>query len=211
MTEILVFLLSYLLGSIPFALIIGKYFYGVDVREYGSRNLGASNTARVLGVRAGLAVAAGDVAKGCLAASLPYWFQLDVDPLLVGALAIVGHCFPVFAGFRGGKAAATTAGVFLLVNPPLFLTGFLTFVLTIVIFKYIALGTLLAGFALFIHAWIAGDPIYIVITGLLAVFFIYLHRSNIKNFIDGTELKVNDKRLKNDRITPAQQKRTPSL
>lgn len=204
--EIIVFILSYLLGSIPFALIIGKAFYGVDVREHGSYNLGASNTARVLGIKAGLGVLFGDVAKGSLAASLPYLFQLSVNPLSVGALAIVGHCFPVFARFRGGKAAATTAGVFLFVNPLLFLTGFITFVLAILLFGYVALGTIFAGFALFIHSLVIGDTLYITITGLLALLLIYVHRSNIQNLKNGTEPRYGDERLKDDRLFPKQKK-----
>ncbi|MFS8579222.1 MAG: glycerol-3-phosphate 1-O-acyltransferase PlsY [Novibacillus thermophilus] len=199
-----------MLGSIPFALIIGKAFYGVDVRKYGSGNLGATNVARVLGVKAGLSVAAGDVGKGSLAAFLPHWFGLDLDPLLVGSLAIVGHCFPLFAGFRGGKAAATTAGVLVVANLPLFLTGFLTFTLSIAVFKYVALGTMLGGLALFVYACLAGDGVYMVLTGMLFLLLIYLHRSNIRNFLNGTEMKVTDKRLRRDRLPPLK-KRPPAL
>src|SRR5690606_35941392 len=121
---------------------------------------------------------------------------LDLDPLLVGSLAIVGHCFPLFAGFRGGKAAATTAGVLVVANLPLFLTGFLTFTLSIAVFKYVALGTMLGGLALFVYACLAGDGVYMVLTGMLFLLLIYLHRSNIRNFLNGTEMKVTDKRLK---------------
>lgn len=207
--QVFVFLLSYLLGSIPFALIIGKSFYGVDLREHGSFNLGATNAARVLGVKSGIAVALGDIGKGMLAALLPYCFHLGLNPLIVGIPAILGHCFPVFAGFRGGKAAATTAGVFLVANPMLFLTGLLTFVATIIILGYVALGTIFAGFGLFIHSMISGDHISIVITGLLALLLLYVHRSNIKNLLDGTEPRYYDERLKEDRIQPEQKSDIP--
>lgn len=200
--EIISFVLSYLLGSIPFALIIGQIFYRVDLREYGSRNLGATNAARVLGVKAGIAVAVGDIVKGILAASLPYWFQIELNPLLAGAPAILGHCFPIFAGFRGGKAAATTAGVLLFANPLLCLTGFLTFAGTIFVFKYVALGSLFAGVALFIHSLIKGDAVSTIMTGLLIPLLLYVHRSNIKNLINGTEPKYDDQKVKEDRIQP---------
>ena len=200
---VFLFIISYLLGSIPFALIIGKSFYGVDLREYGSRNLGATNAARVLGIKAGIGVAFGDIGKGIVAASLPYWFQLDVSPLLVG-------CFPIFAGFRGGKAAATTAGVFLFAKPLICLTGFLTFAATILIFRYVALGTIFAGFTMFIHAVMSSDLSAIIITSLLVPLLIYVHRSNIKNLMDGTEPKYYDEAIKNDRIQP-QQKNAPGV
>lgn len=180
----------------------------MDLREHGSRNLGATNAARVLGAKAGIGVAVGDIAKGALAALLPYWFQLDLSPLLVGVPAIFGHCFPVFAGFRGGKAAATTAGVFLFANPLLCLSGFLTFAATILIFRYVALGTIFAGFALFLHSLIIGDPAAMIVTGLLALLLLYVHRSNIKNLLDGTEPKYNDPRVKADRIQERQKNAT---
>ena len=140
---------------------------------------------------------------------MPHWFGLDLDPLLVGSLAIVGHCFPLFAGFRGGKAAATTAGVLVVANLPLFLTGFLTFTLSIAVFKYVALGTMLGGLALFVYACLAGDGVYMVLTGMLFLLLIYLHRSNIRNFLNGTEMKVTDKRLKRDRLTPLKKRPRP--
>src|SRR5690606_5734719 len=110
-------LLSYLIGSIPFALIVGKKLFNIDVRQYGSGNLGATNTLRILGKRAGIAVMIGDIAKGALATSLVYVFGYDIHPIYIGIFAIVGHCFPIFAGFRGGKAIATTAGVCIGINP----------------------------------------------------------------------------------------------
>jgi len=96
---ILVLILAYLLGSIPSGLIIGKVFYKTDIREHGSGNLGGTNTFRTLGVKAGLAVTLADILKGTLAASLPVLFSIDINPLLAGVVAVVGHTYPIFAGF----------------------------------------------------------------------------------------------------------------
>src|SRR5690606_36994713 len=105
----LMIITSYLIGSIPSGLIVGKLFYGKDIRQYGSGNLGGTNTFRTLGIKAGMAVTLADILKGTLAVKLPLIFGLpDVHPLLIGLFAVIGHMFPIFAGFRGGKAVATS-------------------------------------------------------------------------------------------------------
>src|SRR5690625_353522 len=107
-------LIAYLLGSIPTGLIVGKIGFKKDIRNYGSGNLGATNTFRVLGIKAGIIVTLGDILKGTLAAVLPILFGAeDVYPLAVGIFAVIGHMFPIFAKFKGGKAVATSAGVIL--------------------------------------------------------------------------------------------------
>src|SRR3954451_1617107 len=98
---VVIVILAYLIGSIPSGLIIGKKFYGVDIRQHGSGNLGGTNTFRVLGVKAGLTVTSADILKGTLAAALPLFFQSDMHVLLAGIFAVVGHTYPVFAGFKG--------------------------------------------------------------------------------------------------------------
>src|SRR3954451_22196699 len=123
----LVLILAYLLGSIPSGLIVGKVFYKTDIRQHGSGNLGGTNTFRTLGVKAGLAVTLADILKGTLAASLPVILGIDINPLLAGVFAVIGHTYPVFAGFRGGKAVATSGGVLLFCTPLMFLTIFLVF------------------------------------------------------------------------------------
>ena len=115
-----------MLGSIPSGLIVGKVFYKTDIRQHGSGNLGGTNTFRTLGVKAGLAVTLADILKGTLAASLPVIFGMDdINPLLAGVFAVIGHTYPIFAGFRGGKAVATSGGVLLFCAPLMFLTIFL--------------------------------------------------------------------------------------
>ena len=117
----IIVILAYLLGSIPSGLIVGKLFYGVDIREHGSGNLGGTNTFRTLGVKAGLIVTTADILKGTLAAALPVWFGSDMHPLAAGIIAVIGHMYPVFAGFKGGKAVATSGGVVLFYAPLMFL------------------------------------------------------------------------------------------
>jgi acyl phosphate:glycerol-3-phosphate acyltransferase len=188
---ILVLILAYLLGSIPSGLIIGKVFYKTDIREHGSGNLGGTNTFRTLGVKAGLAVTVADILKGTLAASLPVLFGLDnINPLLAGVFAVIGHTYPVFAGFRGGKAVATSGGVLLFCAPLMFLTIFVVFFASLYMTKYVSLSSMLAGICAVIYAAIDGDiPLLIAVT-LLASFVIYRHRANINRIMNKTEPKI---------------------
>lgn len=187
---VLVLLLAYLLGSIPSGLIIGKVFYKTDIREHGSGNLGGTNTFRTLGVKAGIAVTLADILKGTLAAYLPVLFGIDINPLLAGGFAVIGHTYPIFAGFRGGKAVATSGGVLLFCSPLMFLTIFVVFFLSLYLTKYVSLSSMLAGICAVIYAAIDGDiPLLIAVT-LLASFVIYRHRANIKRIMNKTEPKI---------------------
>lgn len=187
---ILVLLLAYLLGSIPSGLIIGKVFYKTDIREHGSGNLGGTNTFRTLGVKAGIAVTLADILKGTLAAYLPVLFGIDINPLLAGGFAVIGHTYPIFAGFRGGKAVATSGGVLLFCSPLMFLVIFLVFFASLYMTKYVSLSSMLAGICAVIYAAIDGDiPLLIAVT-LLASFVIYRHRANIKRIMNKTEPKI---------------------
>src|SRR5512139_3938349 len=139
------FILAYLLGSIPTAVWAGKAFHGIDIREHGSGNAGATNTIRVLGWKTGVPVLIFDLAKGWLAASLPVFLnaapegsqQLTVLKIVCGMAAIIGHVFPVFAGFRGGKGVATTFGVLLALHPFLTLTCAGIFLVVLLISGYV--------------------------------------------------------------------------
>ncbi|AZU60245.1 glycerol-3-phosphate 1-O-acyltransferase PlsY [Neobacillus mesonae] len=193
---------SYLIGSIPTALIVGKLFFGVDIRELGSKNPGATNTLRVLGKKSAIFVLLIDLGKGALAASLPLFLHLDTEPLYFGLAAVVGHCFPIFAGFRGGKAIATTAGALLIADLSLLIIAYLIFFLVIILTKYVFLGSISVGFSMFIYDFYSANVNFELIFLLFLFFLIYLHRSNIRNFILGIEPKINDKNLKNDLIPP---------
>ncbi|RDU36620.1 acyl-phosphate glycerol 3-phosphate acyltransferase [Neobacillus piezotolerans] len=198
----LAILTAYLIGSIPTALIVGKLIYGVDIREHGSNNPGATNTLRVMGKRAALFVLAVDAGKGALAASIPIFFPSAVDPLYLGMAAVIGHCFPIFAGFRGGKAIATTAGALLATSLPMFLAAYLAFIIITYATKYVFFGSISVGLSLFIYSLILPVPGQSLLFGCFTIFLIYLHRSNIRNLILGIEPKINDKSIKKDRIPP---------
>ncbi|MEH7490870.1 glycerol-3-phosphate 1-O-acyltransferase PlsY [Neobacillus niacini] len=198
----LLLLSSYLIGSIPTALIVGKLVYGVDIRDHGSKNPGATNTLRVLGKGSAIIVVLVDIGKGALAAYLPLHFNLDVEPLYFGLMAVVGHCYPIFAGFRGGKAIATTAGTLAVANFPLALIAYVTFFLVIFLTKYVFFGSISVGLSLLVYSFISPQQDFELIFSFFTLFLIYLHRSNIRNLILGIEPKINDKNLINDRIPP---------
>lgn len=188
-------ILAYLLGSIPSGLIIGKVFYKTDIREHGSGNLGGTNTFRTLGVKAGLAVTISDILKGTLAASLPILFHLDINPLLSGMIAVIGHMYPIFAGFRGGKAVATSAGVLLFYEPFMFLIVLIMFFISLYVTKYVSLSSMVAGLSAITYAIVRGfikgwDIPLIVIVIILTSFVFYRHRTNIKRIINKTEPKI---------------------
>ena len=193
---------SYLIGSIPTALLVGKLVFGVDIRELGSKNPGATNTLRVLGIKSAIFVLLIDIGKGAAAAYLPTYFHLDIDPLYFGFVAVVGHCFPIFAGFRGGKAIATTAGALMVGHFSLFVIAYITFFLIILLTKYVFVGSITVGLSLLIYSYLSPKLESELIFLLFSLLLTYLHRSNIRNFILGIEPKINDKSLKKDRIPP---------
>lgn len=187
---VIIILLSYLLGSIPFALLVGKIGYGIDIRQHGSGNLGGTNTFRTLGKKAGFIVSAADVLKGTLAASLPFIFNADLHPLVAGIPAVIGHCYPVFAKFKGGKAVATSGGVLLFAEPLLFLLVLLTFFLSLYISKYVSLSSIMAGVGSVILSLILADNITTYILMGFTLFLLYRHRQNIVRIVKKTEPKV---------------------
>lgn len=186
----IIIILAYLLGSIPSGLIVGKVFYGVDIREHGSGNLGGTNTFRTLGVKAGLAVTIADILKGTLAAALPFVFGADMHPLLAGIFAVVGHMYPLFAGFRGGKAVATSGGVVLAYVPLMFVIVLAVFFLSLYITKYVSLSSIMAAVAAIIYALVLGDIPLIIVVSILGFFVVYRHRANIKRIKNKTEPKI---------------------
>ena len=198
----LLLIASYLIGSIPTALIVGKLVYGIDIRDHGSKNPGATNTLRVLGKGSAIIVVLVDIGKGALAAYLPLYFNLDVEPLYFGLMAVVGHCYPIFAGFRGGKAIATTAGTLAVASFPLAVIAYATFFLVIFLTKYVFFGSISVGLSLLIYSYFSPEIKFELIFLFFTLFLIYLHRSNLRNLILGIEPKINDKSLINDRIPP---------
>jgi glycerol-3-phosphate acyltransferase PlsY len=190
MTVVVLLILSYLIGSIPTALIVGKLGYGVDIREHGSGNLGGTNTFRSLGVKPGLIVSVVDVLKGTLGAALPFFFGVDLHPIYAGIPAVLGHCYPIFAGFRGGKAVATSGGVLLFVSPLLFVTCLLVFFITLYLSKYVSLSSMLTGVYAHLYGIFTDDKVLSLGTFLLCLLVLYRHRSNIERIMNKTERKI---------------------
>ena len=192
---VIVIIVAYLIGSIPSGLIVGKVGYGIDIRQHGSGNLGGTNTFRTLGKKAGLIVTFADILKGTLASALPLIFSVDHDvhALLVGVVAVIGHMFPIFAGFKGGKAVATSGGVLLFYSPFLFLSVILFFFLCLYLTKYVSLSSILTGIFAVLYTLLMPErdlPLILVVM-LLAFFVIYRHRANIERIKDKTEPKIS--------------------
>jgi len=198
-------ILAYLFGSIPTAVWIGQAFYGIDVREYGSGNAGATNTFRVLGKKAGLAVMFLDIFKGYTATNLAYLIGLSVTgpqnsvqfvnyQLALGVTAVLGHLFPVFAGFRGGKGVATLFGMILAVHSEAAALCVLTFVVFLLIFKYVSLSSIMAGFSFPLSIiFIFQSPIRsVLLYGMcICVLILVTHQKNIERLLKGKETRVD--------------------
>jgi glycerol-3-phosphate acyltransferase PlsY len=198
-------ILAYLFGSIPTAVWIGQAFYGIDVREYGSGNAGATNTFRVLGKKAGIAVMFLDIFKGYTATNLAYLIGLSVTgpqnsvqfvnyQLALGVTAVLGHLFPVFAGFRGGKGVATLFGMILAVHSQAAMLCVLTFVVFLLIFKYVSLSSIMAGFSFPLSIiFIFHSPIRsVLLYGMcICVLILVTHQKNIERLLKGKESRVD--------------------
>ena len=195
---IICFLGAYLLGSVPSAVWIGKNFYGIDVRQHGSGNAGATNTLRVLGKKAGFIVLGIDALKGFAAASLAIFILPDagdenhilIYKMVLGFVAVLGHIYPVFAGFKGGKGIATLLGIVIALNAWLALYCFVLFVLTVSITRYISVGSMLSAMVSpLIAFWLNHyniNPLFYFCC-VVAILVIFTHRSNIKRLAAGSE------------------------
>ncbi len=192
---------AYILGSIPVSYIFGKLFRKIDIRKFGSGNVGATNAVRVLGIKLGLPVLALDILKGAAAVYIAK-LLIGSNPLLlalVGLVAILGHNYTLFLGFKGGKGVATSAGVFIVLTPVSFLCAILTFVIATWISRYVSLGSILAASVLFLSNLVINllngfsDIVYLVLTGLVALLVIVRHTANIKRLVAGTENRLSFK------------------
>ena len=191
-------LIGYVLGSLPFALIIGKLFYNTDVRNYGSGNLGGSNTGRVLGKKAGLTVMVLDVAKVVLAFTITSLLKFQLSSvILAGCFATIGHCYPMFANFKGGKAVSTLYGflfgcmIFVFKDPLVFFLPLGIFLLTLYITKIVAISSIVSSVVSTAYIYMINDNILINIASfIITILLIYRHRANIKRMIEGNENKI---------------------
>lgn len=190
-------LVAYLLGAIPFALIVGKVWHDTDIRAHGSGNLGTTNTFRTLGKKAGLIVFICDVLKGSIAVWLPLLFDLSIEPIWFGLAAVLGHCYSVYIRFQGGKAVATSAGVLLVLDPVLFVSGIAVFFLTLLLFKMVSLSSILAAIYGGIHSVFFSETMVMWMVLLLATVIVYRHKTNIHRIFKGEEEKITDFLKKN--------------
>lgn len=194
MDMILPFILAYLLGSIPSALWVGKLFYKTDIRTKGSGNLGATNTFRTLGAKAGIAVTILDILKGTAATMIPLYIDTPVHPLVFGVIAVIGHMYPIFANFKGGKAVATSGGILLGYQWPLFLLAAAVLLITLKITKMVSLSSIILAVVAVIYTVIytfySEDYPFLIVIIILASFIIYRHRANIARIKAGTEPKI---------------------
>lgn len=201
MNEFLIILLAYLIGSIPTSVWVSKYFFGVDIRDYGSGNAGATNTYRVLGSRWGTFVMVVDVLKGLIATSLflliPYYMHDEWDRtnfmIGLGLAAVVGHIFPIFADFKGGKGVATLLGMVIAIQPIVAVCCVGVFLLVLYLTRFVSLSSILAGisFAVFIlFIFNERETLYRIFAVAVALMVMLTHQKNINRIFKGTESKV---------------------
>ncbi len=191
---------AYLLGSIPSSVWIGKFFYNVDVREHGSKNAGATNAIRVLGPKAGIPALIIDIAKGFVAVNLIHLSTFEKNSnlfitfqIILGTLAVVGHLFPVLAGFRGGKGVATLTGIIIALAPFPSLIAIGIFIIVLIASKYVSVSSLSAGFSfpvsvIFIFNY--RQVSLVTFSILVFVLLVITHRKNILRLIKGEENKA---------------------
>ena len=193
---VLVALVAYTLGSLNFALILSKRMYGEDIREFGSKNAGTTNMARTYGKKAALFTILGDILKGVVAVIAgSFLMGATLGGYFAGLMCVVGHIFPVFYNFRGGKGVATAAAVILVVNPTVFLVVLGVFALTVLLTKYVSLGSCLAAaiFPFMTFQFVAGKvPNWghaFICAFLMAILVICKHHTNLKRLANGQESK----------------------
>ncbi|AGM23920.1 glycerol-3-phosphate 1-O-acyltransferase PlsY [Fusobacterium animalis] len=191
MTFFCLIILSYFFGAIPSGVWIGKIFKNIDVRDYGSKNSGATNSYRVLGAKLGIAVLIIDVLKGFIPLYIASKFNLKYNDLVIlGLVAILAHTFSCFISFKGGKGVATSLGVFLFLAPVITLILLVIFILVVYFTKYISLGSITAAFLLPIFTFFTHRDTYLfTLSVVIAIFVIYRHKTNISRLLSGTENK----------------------
>jgi len=194
--------MAYMLGSIPTSVWVGKWFFGLDIRTQGSGNAGATNTIRVFGLKAGLPVLLFDVFKAWFAVHLSVWFtnpeftqnQEVIYCILLGGLAVLGHVYPLFAGFKGGKGIATLVGVILALYPYSFLVILVFFTLMMVITRIVSVSSMSSAVIFpFVAVFMFHEtrvPL-IILAIIIALFVPFTHRENIKRLMAGTEKKFD--------------------
>ncbi len=200
--EILGLVLAYLIGSIPTAVWVGRIFYGKDVREYGSGNAGATNTFRVLGKKAGIPVLLFDILKGSFSVFLAHFFVTyqtgTADfvnyQLVLGVGALLGHIFPVYVGFRGGKGIATLLGIMIAIHPQAAFSCIGVFLIVFLLTKYVSLGSMISSVCfplLIILVFKSEIPSLVIFSIFIAIMVLITHQKNIERLLRRDESKAN--------------------
>ncbi len=202
-TNILLLISAYLLGALPFSILAGKLMKGIDIREYGSGNAGATNTFRVLGKKAGVPVLFFDVLKGFLAVSLAHYSEFGTNTemfinisLAYGVAAVLGHIFPVYIGFRGGKGVATLLGLMIAAFPQAALLSIAVFIFTLILSRYVSLSSILAGLVFPVGVYFFSDFLIstmVIFSVFVPVLLLATHQRNIERIFRGEESKLNIK------------------
>ncbi len=201
MNEVLLIFLAYLIGSIPTAVWVSKYFFKIDIRDYGSGNSGATNTFRVLGSKWGTFVMSIDVLKGVIATSLyillPYYLTDEWDRtnfmVGLGLSAVLGHIFPIWAGFRGGKGVATLLGMAVAIQPLVAVCCIVVFLIVLYLTRFVSLSSILAGIAFMVFILFIfneKETLYRIFAVLVALMVVLTHQKNITRILKGTESKI---------------------
>jgi len=186
------FLLGYVFGSIPCGLWLVQAFHGIDIRNYGSGNIGTTNVFRTVGPKTAAAVLIGDMLKGILALYIMSKFMADPSVVAITALgALLGHNYSLFLGFKGGKGVATGLGLFLYMLPWGALAGFTVWVIIVLITRYVSLGSVIAALVAAVAGWYLKYPFPYAVFGTLACLFVIIrHKDNINRLMNGTESKI---------------------
>ncbi len=199
MEYVITIILSYIIGSIPNGLIIGKLISGIDIRQFGSKNIGATNAFRVLGPWPAFWVMITDVAKGIIGVYLGLYFQgSPLGQLAGGIAAMAGHNWSLFLGFKGGRGVATGLGVIAVIVPKVTLIVFLLWLVIVFFTRYVSLASIAGAAALPLLIWLLGERYeFLYFSILAAVFVIIRHKPNIERLLKGQELKIKAGSLKN--------------
>jgi len=196
MKIVLVIVSCYLLGSIPFGYIVGKLFKKIDIREFGSGNIGATNALRILGPPLASFVVIGDIGKGILSIYLVKYFNIDGSLILAiaGLAVICGHDWSLFLGFKGGKGIATTFGVVFTFNPTISILALIIGGVVVITTRYVSLASIFAVISIFIFTILFKQPYeYIIFSAIILVLGIYKHKDNIKRLKSKKERKIGEK------------------
>ncbi len=196
---VLGFICGHICGSIPSGLWIVKALFGIDIRNYGSKNIGTTNVFRTVGAKAALLVLILDMLKGIIAvAAMNYFFANPLLDVITALGALLGHNYSVFLRFKGGKGVATGLGLLIYLMPKVSLGSFLVWLILVLITRYVSLGSVVAAVMTPIFAWYFGyPPAYIVFGGIAGLFVIIRHKENIKRLLNGTESKIKQGNAEN--------------